>query len=221
MGRLSHLEITLPLMLQAFEDVLVVDWSCPDKSGKFAFDIGARVVFKNGEEYFNTSKARNFGAKFCESDYYVFIDADTWVTPYAADIINSKLCKGKQLINGRDVDGYDKEDLCGFLGVHREDFWAVGGYNENLKGRSTEDIHLRAELLFNGVEVERITSGLLGAIAHNNEMRQKHFKEDIYKSVRENHKTLLELFAKHGVTTDPYAHPLTGQIMCNSRNRLQ
>lgn len=214
-GRLSHLETTLPLMLQAFEDVLVVDWDCPENSGKFAFDIGAKVVYQANEPYFSFARARNLGAKHCSSDFYLFIDADCWVTPYAADSINRLLEKGYQLINGRDSDGFDSENLCGFIGVHREDFWSVGGYCEDLKGFGIEDIYLRSELILKGVEIKRLPFGQLGSIQHNNTKRQQFMKEDIHKTSIENFGKLKALYARNGLEL---TSPIAKQVLCNPRH---
>lgn len=218
-GRLCHLETTLPIMLEEFKgNVLVVDWSCPDKAGEWAFKQGAKVVFKPNEEYYSLTRSRNFGASFCESTFYVFIDADTYLMPGTGEVIRNLLSEDTQLLADRNSEGFDIENLCGFIGVSRKNFWSVGGYNEALKGWGIEDLYLRAELMLNGIKVERVPLGLLGAIKHFNDKRQRFQKDDIVKSSAENFKMLSSMLASKGIL-DIWNHPEIGQIMCKSKSQ--
>src|SRR5438270_11931917 len=89
-GRLEHLKLSLPAMVsQACNEVIVVDYSCPQMTGEFvtANFPGVRVVSVEGEETFSNWKGRNAGAAAATSDGLVFIDADTILADGAIDWI--------------------------------------------------------------------------------------------------------------------------------------
>src|SRR5882724_11082710 len=78
MGRREHLEVTLPLMLEEFDSVIVVDWSCPQDTGYWAAKQGAQVLFKFGEEHFYAARARNFGAGQVKTRKICFLTPIQW-----------------------------------------------------------------------------------------------------------------------------------------------
>ncbi len=64
---------------QGANEVIVVDYSCPQGTGEFVREYfpAVRVVSVTGEEHFSNWKARNAGASIASSDVLVFVDADT------------------------------------------------------------------------------------------------------------------------------------------------
>src|SRR3954465_14003560 len=107
MGRLEHLEITLPMMLAEFDEVIVVDWSCPDWSGDWAAKEGAKVVYKKGQEFFNASRARNLGARAATGRSVCFIDADCMVMPGTRNEIEKLLDLSSMVVAARTSDETD------------------------------------------------------------------------------------------------------------------
>ena len=207
MGRLEHLQTTLPLMLEEFERVIVVDWSCPQKSGNWAEDQGAQVIRRTGEQYWNASKARNIGARAVESRSVCFLDADTLVMPGLRGEIESKLNLSTMILASRRANGIDIHDLGGFLAVDIGHFWGVKGYNENLTVYALEDSYLRAQLcLERGLKVARVSPGIIAAIRHSNELRGRYESEPIEVAAKRNYDLLVEYLIDHGVgdwITDP------------------
>ena len=215
MGRLEHLETTLPLMLEEFDRVIVVDWNCPQGSGKWAEEEGASVLYKKHEEFFHISRARNFGARDVQTRKVCFIDADTMVFPGLAKEIESALDLSSMVIAAR-KDGYDIPNLNGFIAVDIGHFWGVGGYNEAIEGYAIEDAFLRAQLLCErGLKPKRVS--LFGAIQHSHEMRSRFHKEPIHVSSKRNHQILTDYLQKHGVS-DWLTDPRTSEIAYRSKS---
>lgn len=207
MGRREHLETTLPLMLEEFEQVVVVDWSCPQKSGEWAFSQGAHVVYSPNQQYFHCSAARNLGAFWADGNLLCFIDADTIIIPGTGKEIEELLSDQGMVIASRTANNIDVPNLAGFIAVTARDFKSVGGYNENIEGYAIEDCYLRAQLRLElGLSAKRLGPSALGAIQHSNELRGQFFKEPIEVSVSKNFQILTKYLQKYGISdwkTDP------------------
>jgi glycosyltransferase involved in cell wall biosynthesis len=217
MGRLEHLESALALTLAAFDRVIVVDWSCPQKSGEFAAGEGASVIYKYGEKFFSGSRAKNYGAKLVTTEYIAFVDADTMCMPGLKEEIASLLSPSRMILSARSVDGSDVNDTVGFLVCRTEAFWNVGGFDETWIGWGAEDIHLRGKLFLDErLEVVRLSGMVLGAIAHGNDIRSENREAPIEKTAVYNHKTLANWFASKGVS-DYSRNPAVQDIVFRAR----
>lgn len=212
MGRKSHLELSLPLMLAEFPHVVVVDWSCPDSSGEWAFDNGASVVYKCGEKLWHASKARNYGARCVTTEYVCFIDADSMVMPGLFSSLVEIVKSGAMALASRCPDGRDEPNLHGFLACSLGDFWSVGGYDESFSGYALEDMKLRAQLLLEAeLGVKQIPPMTVGALQHSNELRGKYMPEPIETSAARNRGKLQDYFLSKGISdwlTDNRTEPI-------------
>ena len=93
-GRLEHLKKSLPTMVaQSANEVIVVDYSCPQGTGKFvsATFPSVRLVSVPGQEHFSNWKARNAGAAVATSNVLIFVDADTLMAEGAIEWLASHL----------------------------------------------------------------------------------------------------------------------------------
>ncbi len=213
MGRREHLETTLPLMLEEFDHVIVVDWSCPQGGGEWAEEQGAEVLYRRGEKFFNYSKARNAGAHRVKTRNVCFIDADGLVMAGAKQEIESRINLRSMAISGLTSTGLDVHSLKGFIGCDIGQFWGVGGYDESFEGYGLEDGMLRAKLLFErGVIPNRLPVGSLAALRHSNEIRGRNFEEPIEVSSKRNHSLLMSYLKTKGVT-DWLSDPRTAGIV--------
>ena len=89
-GRLEHLKQTLPSMLaQKHSEVIVVDYSCPDKTADFVREHfpDARVVHVENRKGFSNWRGRNAGADEAKGEFLIFCDADTKLAPNATEEI--------------------------------------------------------------------------------------------------------------------------------------
>jgi len=213
MNRREHLETTLAFTLQTFDRVIVVDWSCPQGSGEYAASEGASVVYKTGEKFFSGSKAKNFGARLVTTEYVAFVDADTMCMPGLREEIVSLLSPNRMLLSARTHEGQDVNDTVGFLVCQTARFRAVGGFDESWIGWGAEDIHLRGKLFLDErLEVVRLSSMVLGAIAHGNDIRSEKREAPIEVTAVSNHKTLANWFAERGIP-DYATNPLVQDIV--------
>lgn len=207
MGRLEHLETTLPLMLQEFSHVIVVDWSCPQNSGDFAESEGAQVVRKTGEKYWNASKARNLGAQYVKTRNICFIDADVMVGRGIQAELMQLIDLSHMILAPRTAEGLDVHNLNGFIALDIGQFWGVKGYNEILEGYGLEDGYLRAQLaLERGMRCKRLSAGSLGALRHSHELRERYCRDSLVESARRNSVHLHQYLKDQGIedwTKDP------------------
>lgn len=181
MGRKGHLELTIPTLYTQPDEHIVVDWSCPQKSGDWirATYPLIKVVNVPNQEFFNLCKARNTGAEAATSEWLCFIDADTIVTPSFIKIIKSHL-KDDVCITQRNGS------LSGFM-VCTKEAWSKVRYNDAMDaGWGGDDDEFLVGLKVLGVQEYHI-EGYMGSIEHTNYMRSFHSRiKDQNQSAHEN-----------------------------------
>lgn len=173
MGRLAHLQQSLPsLAQQAGSECVLVDYSCPERSGEWAEQHcpDVRVVRVESAVRFNLARARNAGAAVCEAEWLCFIDADVRVEPaFTAEVAGL-------LEPGAYYRPLPPDALTwGTVIVARKDFERVGGYDEIMEGWGGEDDDLYARLQFAGCRTGGFPGRLLHGIAHGETERVKHY----------------------------------------------
>jgi len=199
-------------MLQEFEHVVMVDWSCPQNSGDWAEKEGALVVRKYDEKYWNASKARNLGACSVKTRNICFIDADVMVSRGIKAEIIKLLDLSHMVLAPRNANNQDVHNLNGFIALDIGQFWGVKGYNETLEGYGLEDGYLRAQLtLERDMKARRLSPGSLGALRHSHELREKYAKEPLTISAKRNSDSLKQYLQDKGVN-DWRQDPRTADI---------
>jgi glycosyltransferase involved in cell wall biosynthesis len=173
MGRLAHLQQTLPGMAQqADSECILVDYACPEHSGEWAERNcpTVKVVRTEGASGFNLARARNAGAAACEADWLCFIDADVRCAPGFAAEVSSLLEPGFY------YRPLPPDTLTwGTAIVARSDFERVGGYDEVMVGWGGEDDDLYARLQFAGCRMGGFPGHLLQGIEHGDAARVRHY----------------------------------------------
>ena len=148
------------------EEVIVVADGESDGSWRLAQEFGWRVL--KIPETGGPARARNLGAKNAAGDILFFIDADVTVSPDAVDRVKSAFSDDPQLaamIGSYDAEPFEKNflsqyknlfhhyvhqrsstDASTFWGacgaMRRKEFWELGGFDENYRHPSIEDIEL-------------------------------------------------------------------------------
>lgn len=160
-GRLEHLKVSLPSMVaQNCNEVIVVDFSCPEGTGAFvsANFPSATVVSVEGQKHFSNWKARNAGAAAAKSDVLVFVDADTILAKDAIAWLEAHVPPRKfgyfdsatsQAFN-RGGPRLAANQLKGFQVIPARAFRRVGGYDEILEGYAAgadTDLEQRLEMI--------------------------------------------------------------------------
>src|SRR6478672_10968313 len=127
-GRLEYLKSTLPTFVaQSESEVIVVDYDCPDgtKDWVAAHFPDVRVVSVTDAPVFNLSRARNVGARHAHG-------------PWFASELLARLVPGTYLRTLQDTPfGPLKRGIP--LACEATTFWAIGGYDDALRGWGPED----------------------------------------------------------------------------------
>lgn len=181
MGRLEHLKQTLPRVVREFGRALVVDWSCPQKSGAWArrnFGAAVDVVEVPGHRYFHKTRALNLGmrrAALLGASWLLFLDADTLVETGLRAACEQSVIPGEFGMADR-LERRRRPSLTGVLLVSVEDFRRIGGYDEQFVNYGCEDLDMRCRLaLLGNVRPVDLPPLLVHAIAHDDWLRVQHY----------------------------------------------
>jgi hypothetical protein len=170
MGRLAHLQLTLPTAVnQPGAEHIVVDYSCPERAGDWVERNfpQVRVVRVPGRKSFNVSAARNAGAAAARASWLFFRDADVAVAPgFAAEVL-PLLREGGHYRSRLKAIG----PLAGALICAREEYIRVGGYDDAMEGWGYEDVDMYARLRLAGSEARVFPERLLSALNHDDASR--------------------------------------------------
>lgn len=147
-GRLHHIKQTLPtLVAQSPAEIILVDYGCPDNTGDWveANFPSVKVIRINDDPGFCLPRARNIGAANSSAAWLCFIDADIkikagWLTWMQANLQNHHFYRASR------EHGKQLQEIAGTFICTREDFNAIGGYDEAFRGWGGEDIDLYARL---------------------------------------------------------------------------
>lgn len=177
MGRLAHLQQTLPLMAAQGGDceIVVVDYSCPD--GTAAWVAGhfpqVKTVQVRDEAAFHIARARNLGARAAASPWLLFLDADVLLAPGFAANVRPLLAPGCYYRPAPLTP-----DTWGSVLVSRDDFLAVGGYDEVLHdwGGEDDDFYHRLDA-FAGLSRVAFPGGMVTALTHDDASHTRFLRE--------------------------------------------
>lgn len=191
-GRLDHLKQSLPNMVrQDGAEVIVVDYSCPDRAGEHVARHwpGVRVVAVEGEDGFSNWTARNRGAAAATGAMLIFCDADTILGEDAVARI-------ARAVPGNDFGHFTADamvplntagirlssnQLRGFQVVPAAAFRKLGGYDEVLSGYAAGgDTDLESRLLLAGLKAHPLGPAIIEAVVpHDNAARFAFHREPI------------------------------------------
>lgn len=170
-SRLAQIRQTLPTLAnQPGCEVIVVDYDCPEDSGDWAastFD-NVMVVKVKGMPILNVSKARNIGATHARSRWLCFLDVDAAMTPDFAVRALGLLADGQF--------GLFSAEAPGLVVVARDDFAAVGGYDEIFEGWGCEDNDLITRLQLLGRRPLLLEGQWYSLLGHDDSLRTKHYQ---------------------------------------------
>lgn len=144
-------------------EIVVVANRCKDRTEEVARELGCVVVHDEGK---NLAAIRNTGARAATGDVFVTIDADSTMSPNMLEAIRRKLSSGRVVGGGVSIF-LDRWSLgivvtalvflpyvlylgisAGLFYCRREDFFAIGGFDESLC--SVEDIDFALRLKRHG-----------------------------------------------------------------------
>lgn len=174
MGRLAFLRQTLGRVVgQADSACVVVDYSCPDRSGDWvaAAYPQAVVVRETGQVKYNQGRARNRGAQAAAAPWLCFCDADILFDPSFAATVLPLLRPGHYYRPDSLID----LSLFGTFICARGDFERIGGYDEVYQGWGDADVDVYDALQLAGVRPLTFPSSLLQHLPHGDEERVRFY----------------------------------------------
>jgi glycosyltransferase involved in cell wall biosynthesis len=148
------------MLAQNCNEVIVVDFSCPQGTAAFVSENfpTVQVLSVEGQKHFSNWKARNAGAAVAKSDVLVFVDADTILAEGAIDWIAANVpprtfgyvdSAASRTFN-RGGPRLAANQLKGFQVIPTRAFRRVGGYDEILEGYAAgadTDLELRMAMI--------------------------------------------------------------------------
>ncbi len=173
-GRLDHLRQTLPrLVAQADSECIVVDYDCPDGCADWvcANYPGVKLVRVGNAPVFRKSHAQNLGAAIAGAPWLCLVDADILVSDSFMATVAPLLLAGRYLRPQPVSFGAYGSFVCA-----RQDFEAVGGYDEAFEGVSYMDDDLYVRLEMAGMGVTGFPGEHFAAIDHDHELRTRHYE---------------------------------------------
>lgn len=193
-NRLDHLKQCIGGWLnQNYMDIelIIVDYNCPQKTGDWLYENFADVVkvvkADVREKDWNLCAARNLGIKNSSGEILGIFDADTIMEPnFIADCLS-------KLTDDNFLCGYPIGKAHGCCVVHKKNMYAVGGYNECLKGWGFDDqdlynrftngsMHDKSEILkYIDIKMIGFDENLIDLIRHEDSLRVEYSK---YKNIQ-------------------------------------
>lgn len=188
MNRLHHLKQTLPQNIQDNADYpnqefLVLDYNSADGLKEWVLtemrehvDTGLVKLYRTTEPaYFIKSHAMNMAFRQAEGDIIVNLDADNYTGSGFSDFVNEGFDRNEASFLMLDLKRFpDRRDAVGRIGMRREDFHRVRGYDERMDGYGWEDFDICHRLAALGLEKIFIDDrSFLNYIAHGNDERVK------------------------------------------------
>jgi glycosyltransferase involved in cell wall biosynthesis len=182
------------MVAQSCDEVIVVDFSCPQGTGDFvsANFPSVRVVSFDGQEHFSNWKARNAGAAAATSDVLIFVDADTLLADGAIEWVAANVPpRTYGFFDSRTSRAFNPagprvaaNQLKGFQIVPRAAFRRVGGYDEVLEGYAAgADTDLEQRLSMIGLRRRPLDSCIVRCIIqHDAPSRTQHHAQPIRSS---------------------------------------
>ena len=180
-ARLDHLRQTLPALCSLpLKEVILVDYGCPEESGKWASQHhpSVKVVHVTDDPGFNLPRARNLGAEQATAEYLIFVDADVTMKPAALETLDEILAENVYV-----TIKTTGNDLRGFCAVPRAKFNQVSGYDDLLKNYGMEDVEFTTRLLQRGLNHKQISAELFDVITHDNALRAKYMSGSLAKNI--------------------------------------
>ena len=161
MNRTAHLLQTAPLLAAwpHHAEHLVVDWSSrtPLRREQLPADPRLRLLRVDGEGQWCLSRAYNFALQQAAQPLILKLDADCWVADPAAPWTPLPTGTYRRTGSGGGLNGQ-------FL-IRRNDFFAVGGFHELLRGYGFDDKDLY-QRLERQLRCERFAEGLFATLEH-------------------------------------------------------
>lgn len=170
-GRLQHLKQTLPrVVAQGLENIIVVDFDCPDGTAKWVNENfpSVRVIKIENQPKFLHARTRNIGGYAANTRWIAFFDADALLEETFFQKVAETIQPG-YYYTPNNPDG----NTWGSCFVEKSNFELVGGYDEAVDHWGGVDIAFYNLLNFVGVFGANYDGSLISAIKHDDGKRME------------------------------------------------
>jgi glycosyltransferase involved in cell wall biosynthesis len=173
-GRLQYLRRTLPTMLRAQPDeVVVVDYGCPQGTADWVRTNHPEVKVLHVTDDpgpFHLTRARNLGAAQTSAQWLVFIDADIEASEDWCAWMRNHLRRRVFYLAEKSGRTSDLEAVGTFI-CPREAFMRIEGFDEAYRGWGGEDIDIYRRLGGAGLASGAFPAHFVQAIHHGDDER--------------------------------------------------
>jgi glycosyltransferase involved in cell wall biosynthesis len=179
-GRLHHLKETLPLLMaEAPDEVILVDYDCPQRAGAWTRENfpSVRVVDVRDAPVFSVSRARNLGAAVSTMPWLCFVDADVLVQPGWIGWMRANLRAGRFYIQRKARPDQILPEAIGTFICPRASFTKVEGYDEVFTTWGGEDLDLYDRLTISGLTQSEYPDHFVRSIQHDDALRFAYYEE--------------------------------------------
>lgn len=190
MNRLHHIKQTLPKNIENTQEYdsaefVLLDYSSTDgllewvENNMITYLNSGRLKYYRieGKKIFERSRSRNLAISLAQGKYVCSVDADNYIGKGFADYVVSTLEKNKNAYLVSDVHQrfYFLRNTFGRFCVRKEDFEAIGGLDESMKGYGAEIMDLYTRFEACGLQEKVIEDiSFLNSISHDDDERVKH-----------------------------------------------
>lgn len=193
-GKALKISVSSWIQSKEVDEIILVDWNSDDPIDDLTFlDERIKVITVKNEPYFNQPQPLNLAASISTGDYILKLDSDTVINPYynffdfhkvdkncfITGIVESNLnLFHREIVKKRKKSPF-LEPLWGTLFLTRENYFKVGGYNENMDEYAAwEDNEIVERLILYGLNHKKIDLKLntLFSLPHSSKKRVENFK---------------------------------------------
>jgi len=195
-GKALSVSISSWIQFDEIDEIIVTDWNSTDPISHLTeLDSRIKIITVKNERYFNQPQPLNLAASLVKTDEILKLDSDTVMNPYF-NFFDHHTIDDRTFLTGTDasLNFYDQrkisrpeeflhypylKPLWGTLYVTKENYFKVGGYNENMsKYAAWEDTEIYERLLLFGLNHVKIKFDLktLFSLPHSSKKRVENFK---------------------------------------------
>ena len=157
------------------EEIIVVDWN--SKKQIKIEDPKVKIIRVNNVDWSQT-KSFNLASRFCSLSKICKMDCDYYIKKEffrAHPLRHGEFYAG----NWRIARNKNEKYLCGFLYCHRDNFFAVNGYNEFFTTYGYDDSDLKNRLVLKGLSCLDINLDKIKHRWHTNRKRSKKYNQSM------------------------------------------
>ena len=162
-NRGEHIKQTLPYNLQSLREndsINIVDYGSEDGISEWIWANFRDQIDNRKVNLFqvinpttwNMARAKNLAHRIAQASFLFSLDADNFITKEDVAIICAEASRGNAV---HQFTGNWHDGTCGRIGIEKNTFLYLGGYNERGLPMGGEDLDLRERIAMYGVKVVR------------------------------------------------------------------